>query len=102
MKKQIQVVHEELNPRTNKPLITIEEVDMTSEEVVEFEAQQQEHLIADLRQRREIECYPIINRGELWYDNLTTEQRSELDVWYQDWLDVTDTLVVPDKPEWLK
>ena len=55
----------------------------------------------DLRRRREAECFPIINRGQLWYDTLTEEQKVELKEWYIAWLDVTDTLVVPNKPDWI-
>ena len=55
----------------------------------------------ELRSQREKVCYPIINRGELWYSRLSNEQKEELDDWYQAWLDVTETKVVPEKPEWL-
>ena len=55
-----------------------------------------------LRARREVECYPYINRGELWYETLTAAQRAELQKWYAEWLNVTETLVVPEKPAWLK
>ena len=55
-----------------------------------------------LRQQREVECFPIINRGQLWYDTLTSEQRTELQEWYHAWLDVTETKVIPTKPSWLK
>lgn len=58
--------------------------------------------IFDLRKRRELECFPIVNRGELWYERLTPGQKTELEVWYQAWLDVTETLTVPDLPEWLE
>lgn len=54
-----------------------------------------------LRYRRERECFPIINRGGLWYNRLTEEQKTELDVWYQAWLDVTETRTVPPKPFWI-
>lgn len=54
-----------------------------------------------LRQRREKECFTVINRGQLWYERLTEEQRAELSAWYDDWLKVTDTMTVPDKPEWV-
>ena len=54
-----------------------------------------------LREARERECFPIINRGKLWYDLLTFEQLSELRAWYKAWLDVTETLIIPTKPEWL-
>lgn len=55
----------------------------------------------DLRAQRETECFPYINRGKLWYDSLTELQRSELSEWYSAWLNVTETFVVPQKPEWL-
>lgn len=55
-----------------------------------------------LRELREIECFSIINRGKLWYNNLTEEQIEELNEWYSAWLEVTETLVEPTKPEWIK
>lgn len=54
-----------------------------------------------LRQLRNDECYPIVNRGELWYKKLSQEQLNQLDKWYIAWLDVTKTLVIPEKPKWL-
>lgn len=54
-----------------------------------------------LRTRREQECFPIVNRGRLWYNKLSTEQYAELTNWYEDWLNVTDTLQVPAMPVWL-
>lgn len=61
-----------------------------------------EEQIKMLRQRREKECFSIINRGQLWYSTLTAEQYRELQVWYQAWLDVTKTLVIPERPSWLE
>lgn len=61
----------------------------------------EEAKLHDLRLQREKVCYPVINRGELWYSRLTVDQKEELDAWYQAWLDVTETRVVPEKPEWL-
>lgn len=55
-----------------------------------------------LREIRAKECFPIVNRGKLWYNCLTVEQISELNRWYFAWLDVTETKVIPTKPEWLK
>lgn len=55
-----------------------------------------------LRRQREAECFPIINRGQLWYDTLSEEQTVELKEWYQLWLDVTQTKQIPEKPSWLK
>ena len=60
-----------------------------------------EQILMNLRNQREVECFPIINRGKLWYDNLTPEQIAELDEWYNAWLDVTETKVIPNKPNWL-
>ena len=54
-----------------------------------------------LRKQREIECFAIVNRGMVWYDTLTAEQKQELAEWYRAWLDVTDTRVIPTKPSWL-
>lgn len=57
--------------------------------------------IRQLRRRREEECFAVINRGELWYEHLTVPQKVELGHWYDAWLNVTETKVVPKKPEWL-
>lgn len=61
-----------------------------------------EEILDSLRQRREEECFSIINRGKLWYDTLTQEQLVELNDWYNAWLNVTETKVIPIKPNWLK
>ena len=61
-----------------------------------------EQFIEELRGRRKTECFPIINRGDLWYSRLTEEQLNELNIWYDAWLNVTETLVVPEKPNWLE
>lgn len=57
--------------------------------------------LVNLRSQREKVCFPYVNRGYLWYNRLTDVQKEELGVWYQAWLDVTDTKVVPETPEWL-
>lgn len=62
---------------------------------------QSEAAKAEYRRRRELECFPIINRGQLWYDTLSEGQLSELKNWYQAWLDSTNTQTIPEKPEWL-
>lgn len=54
-----------------------------------------------LRNLRAKECFTVVNRGKLWYDCLSMEQLSELNDWYFAWLDVTETKVIPAKPEWL-
>lgn len=60
-----------------------------------------QEVLANLRSQREKDCFPIINRGALWYGRLSDEQKVELDAWYQAWLNVTETKVVPNVPEWL-
>lgn len=67
-----------------------------------YTASQETELIEELRARREAECFPVINRGQLWYDRLTEGQKSELSAWYQAWLDVTETKEAPEKPEFLQ
>lgn len=57
--------------------------------------------VSALRDLRKVECFPIINRGKLWYDCLTPAQLGELKSWYWAWLNVTETLVIPVKPAWL-
>lgn len=58
-------------------------------------------MIDDIRHRRETECFPIVNRGQLWYDKLSKKKKEELEQWYQAWLDTTNTGVVPEKLAWL-
>lgn len=55
-----------------------------------------------LRRLRESECFKVINRGILWYNTLTEDQKKELDTWYHQWLDVTETLIVPEVPTWIE
>lgn len=54
-----------------------------------------------IRVRRERDCFPIVNRGMLWYKHLTESQVSELETWYRLWLDAPQTGSIPDMPEWL-
>lgn len=54
-----------------------------------------------LRYQRKEECFSAVNRGKLWYDNLSPEQLTELQTWYQAWLDVTETLQIPEAPTWI-
>lgn len=55
----------------------------------------------ELRIIREHECFSIINRGTIWYNNLTQDQIFQIKNWYQSWLDVTETKVIPEKPQFL-
>lgn len=66
----------------------------TEEEIEERE-------LSSLRERRKRECFPIINRGKLWYARLSAEQEVELLNWYIAWLNVTETKIIPEKLEWV-
>ena len=55
-----------------------------------------------IRTRRANECFSVINRGKPWYDKLSSEQITELEGWYQKWLDAPQTGTIPDRPTWLK
>lgn len=54
-----------------------------------------------LRRLREVECFSVVDRSIFWYNSLTQEQQAELKTWYDEWLVVTETLVIPTKPAWL-
>lgn len=70
--------------------------------VEKYNARKDSYVLEDLRARRETECFPIINRGALWYNTLTEEQLLELQIWYDKWLNVTQTQWVPERPSWIK
>lgn len=77
------------------------EYTQTDEYKAKAEAHKAKVEIFELRRKRQEECFSYINRGEIWYDRLTEEQKEELKQWYDAWLDVTETKVVPNKPDWL-
>lgn len=58
-------------------------------------------VLSNLRSQREKICFPYINRGELWYSRLSNTQKAELSTWYQAWLDITETKIIPETPIWL-
>lgn len=60
-----------------------------------------ENKIEYLRKERERICFPIINRGQLWYNKLSSEQYTELMNWYEAWLNITETLTIPETPSWV-
>lgn len=62
----------------------------------------EQRLLESLRMQREEECFSVINRGQLWYNTLDNIQLEELRCWYEEWLDVTETRVIPTKPTWIK
>jgi hypothetical protein len=59
------------------------------------------HDEGELRALREVECFSVVNRSFMWYLTLSEEQKTELQEWYQAWLDVTETEIIPEKPVWL-
>ncbi len=71
--------------------------DSEQDDAIEMESKK-----ADLRDRREKECFSVINRGQLWYEGVSLTQLLELRQWYKAWLNVTETMVVPEKPVWLE
>jgi hypothetical protein len=71
-------------------------------ETDKFKKELEEYNLSQLRTKRGQECFAIINRGSLWYETLNDEQKEELKTWYKDWLDVTETKIVPERPLWLK
>lgn len=54
-----------------------------------------------LRARRAGECFPVVNRGVLWYEKLSEAQKTELSEWYEAWLDAPATGIAPEAPAWL-
>ncbi len=66
----------------------------TEEELYEKETQ-------ELREKRAEICFPVVNRGKLWYDALSIEKLSELEAWYHAWLNATETREIPETPLWV-
>lgn len=85
----------EIEPKNSERQFQIMEVSPLTQAQIDEIAKQ------DLRQRREVECFGFYNR-RFPKDYLTEEKEKELDEWYYKWLDVTDTGIIPEKPEWLK
>ena len=54
-----------------------------------------------MREARSKVCFPVINRGKLWYDRLSPLQLGELKAWYQAWLDAPRTLEYHKETAWL-
>lgn len=63
--------------------------------------ERREYVLAHYRKRRAEICFPVINRGKLWYDTLTEAKLEQLENWYYAWLDVTATLTEPSNLYWL-
>ena len=70
-------------------------------DAAEYENHKTEEQKEEYRRRRETECFSVINRGQLWYEGVSLSQLLELRAWYKAWLNVTETMVVPEKPTWI-
>ena len=70
-------------------------------DVEKEEADRLETELAALRERRETECFSVVNRGWIWYSSLTLAQWRELRTWYLAWLNVTVTKNIPERPSWI-
>ena len=69
----------------------------------------EEEILQALRERRNVECFSVINQNfiidgesKTWFDTLTKEQKVDAENWLQQWKDVTLTKIIPEKPNWLK
>lgn len=51
----------------------------------------------ELRERRQKECFDVIDRAA-WFSLLNEYERNEVMLWRKAWLDVTNTLEVPEEP----
>ena len=98
---EIEKIHE-INPLTGKSIGTRQHVMIFPNSHYVTSSEKMERARYSLRKKRERDCFPIINRGKLWYDKLSDAQKSELDSWYTAWLNVTVTMSEPAKPAWLK
>jgi len=97
------VIFQEINNRTSEENIyqilgiVIEngrlKVDVTPRPIDE-----QKNIIRRLRKNR---VFPIINRSQMWFNSLTEEQKQDIQIWYQDWLNAPQTLKMPKRPSWL-
>lgn len=80
------------------------------EDILRVEKLSREEILNNLRQMREEECFSIINRGLAWYSKISVDQNLELNRWYNQWLDITNSYfddvdvasIIPIKPSWLK
>lgn len=84
---------------------TIQEI----EEVLVYKLFTEEEIKENLRFERQMQCFEIINRGEMFWNYLWAKytpediaiKKQEIQTWYNNWLDVTNTKIIPLKPIWL-
>ena len=56
----------------------------------------------EIRFERQRVCFPVVNRGQFWYDTLTQSEKNKIREWYQQWLDAPETGVIPDDLDFIK
>ena len=56
----------------------------------------------EIRFERQRVCFPVVNRGQFWYDTLTQNEKDEIREWYQKWLDAPETGIIPDDLDFIK
>lgn len=76
--------------------------DLDGKPIVKYIERSIEEIKEILRRLRANRVFPIINRSNFWFNSLTQQQKDELQIWYQEWLDAPDTLTIPTRPEWLE
>lgn len=60
-----------------------------------------EHKKARLRRLRQVMCFDKVDRP-LWLNSLSSAQMVVVNRWYKAWLDVTETLEIPETPDFIK
>lgn len=77
--------YEQLMSQLNNPneVVILDQDKITGQPYIKNLSQDKEYKNQALRRRRIGECFSVINRGQLWYNTLTEEQKQELQIWYQ-------------------
>lgn len=57
--------------------------------------------IREVIRAERMSCFEVVNRGLIWYETITPNQKAELIEWYQAWLEAPETLVIPEKLTWV-
>ena len=60
-----------VKPDMIRLLLDTTKVCSTYEEALHWSSEQTEELKKEYRQRRETECFSVINKGQLWYEGIT-------------------------------
>ena len=80
---------------------TDEEIEQIKTKEMPIELSESELNKSNLRQRREVECFAVLQRSEFFFCEATGQDKLELKAWYTAWLNVTTTLVVPVVPQYI-